>query len=158
MIVRLVTLLGTGLALVAVGTLLLAWHSRGLRPPYWEHMPSCPDSPNCAASGHASPARRVEPLLFQGETAAALDRLAAVLERQPGLVVVARGQRYLQARAHSPLLGFVDDLFFAVAPNPSSEPGVMHCFSVSRVGWWDLGANKRRLERIRRDFAAETGS
>jgi uncharacterized protein (DUF1499 family) len=44
------------------------------------------------------------------------------------------------------VLGFVDDLIFAASP----EEEVIHVRSASRTGKWDLGVNRRWVERIRK--------
>jgi uncharacterized protein (DUF1499 family) len=48
-------------------------------------------------------------------------------------------------------LGFVDDVSFAL----DAHRGVIHMRSASRAGYWDLGVNRRRLEKIRRDFRTQ---
>jgi uncharacterized protein (DUF1499 family) len=42
-------------------------------------------------------------------------------------------------------LGFVDDVSFEL----DAEAGVIHMRSASRVGYWDMGQNRKRLEKIR---------
>jgi uncharacterized protein (DUF1499 family) len=44
----------------------------------------------------------------------------------------------------------VDDLEFRLIP----EEHIIDVRSASRVGYWDLGANRRRVERIRERFQA----
>jgi uncharacterized protein (DUF1499 family) len=46
------------------------------------------------------------------------------------------------------LLGFVDDVQFS----PDRENRVVHMRSASRVGYRDLGVNRRRLEKMRSQF------
>ena len=54
-------------------------------------------------------------------------------------------RRYLHAEFKSALLGFVDDVQFMADP----AAGVIHMRSASRVGYSDLGANRKRVENIR---------
>lgn len=55
---------------------------------------------------------------------------------------------YLHAEYTSPFLRFVDDLELLVDSNAK----VIQVRSASRVGTWDLGANRRRVEGLRRRF------
>jgi uncharacterized protein (DUF1499 family) len=45
-------------------------------------------------------------------------------------------------------LGFVDDGEFYI----DETQKIIHLRSASRVGYWDLGANRRRMESIRTEF------
>jgi uncharacterized protein (DUF1499 family) len=45
-------------------------------------------------------------------------------------------------------LGFVDDVEFYV----DGSQKVIHLRSASRVGYWDLGVNRKRMESIRTEF------
>jgi uncharacterized protein (DUF1499 family) len=44
------------------------------------------------------------------------------------------------------MLGFIDDLQLQLRP----DEGLIAVRSASRVGYWDLGVNRRRVERLRR--------
>lgn len=55
-----------------------------------------------------------------------------------------RGDGYMRAEAVSFLFRFVDDVEFQILP----EDHLIHVRSASRVGYWDLGVNRRRVERI----------
>jgi uncharacterized protein (DUF1499 family) len=43
------------------------------------------------------------------------------------------------------LLGFVDDVEFYL----DESQNVIHLRSASRIGYWDLGVNRKRMESIR---------
>jgi uncharacterized protein (DUF1499 family) len=45
----------------------------------------------------------------------------------------------------------VDDVEFQLVP----EERLMHVRSASRVGYWDLGVNRRRVERLREALKRE---
>jgi len=106
-------------------------------------LPPCPRRPNCASSGHERPERRVEPITLSLPLNRALDRMDAVIARLGGKMIT-RGRDSLQAEFRT-FLGFVDDVdvFFDMYNK------TIHLRSASRLGWWDFGVNRRRLERIR---------
>lgn len=112
-------------------------------------LPECPDSPNCVSSQAKNPNRRVEPLDYKGyELNEARQVLIEVLKAQPRTEITEQSDFHLKAEAKSNLFGFVDDLDFVfVEPNK-----LIQVRSASRTGYWDLGANARRIETIRQAF------
>lgn len=110
-------------------------------------LPPCPESPNCVSSLADDPAHRVEPLGFAARPGTAVRRMAQVVEGLGGKVT-ASGEDFLHAEFRT-LLGFVDD----VAMVFDGVTGKIHLRSASRAGWWDLGVNRRRVERIRREWS-----
>jgi len=63
-----------------------------------------------------------------------------------GVRIVQRTDTYVHAECRSAVLGFVDDLQLVLRP----EEGIISVRSASRIGYWDLGVNRRRVERLRR--------
>jgi uncharacterized protein (DUF1499 family) len=113
-------------------------------------LPACPDSPNCVSSLSTDSGRYIEPLFYNGPTDTALERLVAVLGAMERMTVRAVHGRHVHAESVSRLFRFVDDVQFYF----DQDAGTIHCRSASRTGYWDLGANRRRIETIRKLFAA----
>jgi uncharacterized protein (DUF1499 family) len=105
----------------------------------------CPSSPNCVSSQAGDDAHRVAPLPFTGTAGAAIGRLTAIVRSLPRASVVTTTGTYLHAEFRSAVFRFVDDVEF-LADEPA---GVIHVRSASRVGFSDLGVNRRRIEAIR---------
>lgn len=110
----------------------------------------CPASPNCVSSD-ASPgdAHYIEPLRIEGDPGSAWQALIGHLEGQPAYTIVERRDDYLRAEARTRLLRFVDDVEFHLRP----DRGEIAMRSASRIGYSDLGANRRRLEAVRKTVA-----
>lgn len=119
-------------------------------PPAEVRLAPCPDTPNCVSSQAPDRAHRVEPLPLVGTPEQALGRLREIIEAMPRTVVEESGKGRLKARFRSLVFGFVDDLELAADP----EAGVIHVRSASRVGYSDLGVNRRRVEEIRSRYAS----
>jgi uncharacterized protein (DUF1499 family) len=64
--------------------------------------------------------------------------------------IITADEGFIHAEART-LLGFVDDVTFEV--ESGSRTILMR--SASRMGYWDLGVNRRRLETIRAAFDAK---
>jgi uncharacterized protein (DUF1499 family) len=109
---------------------------------------SCPATPNCVCSEYPGKDAYIEPLDYSGSTEEALARLKRVIAETGGLVI-AEEPGYLRAVYETQLLRFIDDMEFR---QDKSNP-VIHIRSASRVGHSDLGANRKRVEKIRAMFA-----
>ncbi|MDX1765264.1 MAG: DUF1499 domain-containing protein, partial [bacterium] len=64
----------------------------------------------------------------------------------PGTTVVEETTDYLHAECTSALFRFVDDLEFHLRPSTHT----LAVRSASRVGYSDLGVNRRRVEKLRK--------
>jgi len=148
---------GLLLALLIVPPLLSA--DRPETRPVDGHLRECPDTPNCVSSQTAREASRVEPLALApgAEPYAAFQKLLARLDSETGSLVVWRHPPAPQPTvfAHvefvTPWLRFRDDVELLLDP----EARVVHVRSASRVGYSDLGANRKRVEGLRALLAAQ---
>lgn len=118
----------------------------------------CPSAPHCVSSSAQTADQHVEPILYRGPRNAAQARLVAVLQARPRTRVVIDEPGYLRAESTSALLRFVDDLECVLRENPSGDGGLIELRSASRVGYYDFGANRDRVEAVRRAFAAAAGA
>lgn len=97
-------------------------------------------------SEHAVEYARIEPLAFTQDAALAMNRLRDVLAGWPGAHIVENNPDYLYVQFHTRWLRFVDDAEFLLDP----AARVIHVRSASRLGRKDFGANRTRIEAIRR--------
>ncbi len=107
----------------------------------------CPSSPNCVSSQSDEERHRIDPIRFSSTPAEALDRLKKVLGGMVRTGLVQETPNYLHVEFRT-FLGFVDDAEFYL----DAERKVIHVRSASRVGYWDLGLNRKRMESIRAEF------
>lgn len=107
----------------------------------------CPATPNCVCSEYPGKDTYTEPLGFVGSTEAAWARLERVIAETGGRVI-AEEPGYLRAVYETQLLRFIDDVEFRQDKNNS----MIHVRSASRMGHSDLGANRKRVEKIRAMF------
>ncbi|MBL9139861.1 MAG: DUF1499 domain-containing protein [Verrucomicrobiales bacterium] len=108
-------------------------------------LAACPDSPNCVASLAEDVAHGIEPLRFTDAPEGALERLHQLVSGLRGVRLIRREGGYVHYEFRTLVCGFIDDVEFLVDP----EKQVIHVRSASRVGYSDLGANRRRIEEIR---------
>lgn len=77
--------------------------------------------------------------------------LRRIVEQDRGATIVSTDDRALSVEYRSRIFRFVDDVDFVV----DEAAGVIHFRSASRIGYSDMGANRRRMEQIRTAFQAE---
>lgn len=109
-------------------------------------LTACPLSPNCVLSQADDERHRIAPLAFTGAPDAALTRLKQVLARRGDATVIEERPGYLRVELRTTF--FVDDGEFLL----DREQNVIQVRSASRVGYSDLGKNRRRMEEIRKAF------
>jgi uncharacterized protein (DUF1499 family) len=111
----------------------------------------CPSSPNCVSS-QATDSHFIKSLPINGEAKVAFDGLKVILERRSDTTIVAADDKEIRVEFKT-ALGFVDDGLFVL----DAENRVIHVRSASRAGYWDFGKNRRRLEKIRKEFLSQAG-
>jgi len=84
-------------------------------------------------------------------TAPSHDRLLQIIESEKRTKILTDKEDYIRVEFTSALFRFVaDDEFYLL--NEKSDETIIHVRSASRVGSSDLGANRKRIERIRSKF------
>lgn len=113
---------------------------------YDGRLRACPDSPNCVSSYATDTSHHVEPLRYTGTLNDARQAVLSVLYSMKRTRVVTETSNYIHAECKSMVFRFVDDVEFYF---DEREP-VIHVRSASRVGYSDLGVNRKRVEDFRR--------
>lgn len=111
-------------------------------------LPPCPDSPNCVSSESQDTDHYVPPLSYTGSMAEAKATLLTLFEGEPRTRIMSTTEDHLTLEITSFLFRFIDDVEFAF----DDHHKLIHVRSASRTGYWDLGVNRKRIERIRHQF------
>jgi uncharacterized protein (DUF1499 family) len=109
----------------------------------------CPESPNCVSSQGSDSAHAVAPLNYDSEAEKVIADLKMVVGSMKGATVVFESASYLHAEFQSHVFRFIDDVEFEVVDGVK----VVHVRSASRVGYYDFGVNRRRVEKIRQAWS-----
>lgn len=108
----------------------------------------CPQSPNCVCSQYPDQSHSIEPLIYKGSAGEARTRLLGVLQSMKRANIVMAGERYLHVEFTSAVFRFVDDAEFFI----DDAQKVIHMRSAARLGHYDFGVNRKRMETIREMF------
>ena len=103
----------------------------------------CPASPTCVSSRAADARHRVQPLHFTGSAGEARNAIEDAVGALGGRTVAADDE-YVRAEFRSRVFGFVDDVEWVI---DAIEERIDYR-AASRVGFSDLGANRRRMHKL----------
>jgi len=108
----------------------------------------CPSSPNCVSSRATDDKHGIAAIA--DTDGLRWPTLADKLSNMVGAKLVANQDDYIWVEFTTPIMGFVDDVEFLNDP----ESGQISIRSASRVGYSDMGANRKRIEVIRNALSA----
>lgn len=109
----------------------------------------CPQSPNCVSSQEADADHKVDPITARGDEDKVMVDLSNAIESMYGGKVIRIEGTYLYAQFTSRIMRYVDDL----ECHYDKDKGLIQIRSASRIGYSDLGANRKRVEELRVIFA-----
>jgi uncharacterized protein (DUF1499 family) len=138
--------------IITIGLFSCSGRSAGLGVKNGE-LSSCPQSPNCVSSQSTDEKHYIEPLHYEGPMREARDTILTIIRSMKRTKIIVITDEYIRAEFVSALFRFVDDVEFYF----NDESKKIHIRSVSRVGYSDLGVNRKRMEQIRVEYTALAG-
>ncbi len=113
-----------------------------------DRLAPCPESPNCVSTFASDKTHSIAPLSYLGTAIDAKQKLIKVINSLPRTRIVADKGSYIDAEFTSFLWRFVDDVEFLF--NDSAK--TIQFRSASRLGYGDMGVNRKRMETIKENF------
>lgn len=107
-----------------------------------------PKSPNAVSSQTDDATKRVAPFPFKGSLENTRTEIKKALEAYGNIVVQSEKANYLHAVSTTKWLRFKDDLEFLF----DETARMVHFRSASRVGYSDLGMNKKRYQALMKRY------
>lgn len=111
----------------------------------------CPKTQNCINSQAVGEKQYIQPIHYTGKQMEARARLLQILDSLKRTKIITAQENYIRAETTSALFRFVDDMEFYF-PEEQTDETIIHIRSASRIGSFDFGANRKRIERIRSKF------
>jgi len=122
-------------------------HTTGYRD---GQLARCPARPNCVCSQSRTDRHVIDPLAVPADMVNPMGQLLKILQQMPRVQLVSQEDHYLHLEVRTAWFRFVDDVEFYW----DQQASCIHIRSASRIGYSDLGTNRRRVKRIRRLFEA----
>lgn len=109
---------------------------------------ACPNTPNCVSTAKRPSERYISPFEYSRKREEAIAIMVEIVKELGNTKIREEKNGYLWVECSSKIFGFVDDLEIYFPP----EKKVVYIRSASRLGYSDLGVNRKRLENIRERF------
>ena len=109
-----------------------------------ESIKPCPESPNCVSTLAHDSRHAMPPLPFMGSKDQSRQRIIDIIKSLERSKIVKISNSYIHAQFRSRVFRFVDDAEFQF----DDAARIVHFRSASRVGYYDFGANRRRMSEI----------
>lgn len=106
---------------------------------------ACPASPNCVSSDATDSSHAIPPLRLAVPAEEAWPAARVAVSALARTQIVSETGNYLHAQCRSAVFGFVDDLELELRP----AQGLIAVRSASRIGFSDLGVNRRRVDALK---------
>jgi uncharacterized protein (DUF1499 family) len=107
---------------------------------------SCPSKPNCVSSAEPDDSHYTIPFILAINATEGWKGIREAVAHLPRTTVIRESGFYLHAESRSRVFEFVDDLELEL----DESTGVVGVRSASRVGYSDLGVNRKRVKRLRK--------
>jgi uncharacterized protein (DUF1499 family) len=112
----------------------------------------CPGCPNCVSSDAATgTSHYITPFALYVSAPQAWTTLREILQSQPRTKIVTHHDNYLHAEVSSRIFGFIDDMEFHLRPEQAS----IAVRSGARLGYYDFGVNRKRINKLRDQLRAK---
>lgn len=111
-------------------------------------LKGCPKSPNCVSSQAKDAQHAIEPFCLKSDPDASWPLIQDEIASMPRWVIVTATDNYIHVECKSLIFRFIDDLELYF----NSSKGIISIRSASRIGYSDFGANRRRIELLRREL------
>ena len=108
----------------------------------------CPKSPNCVLSQESDSKHQIQPIQYNVSLEAAKERLNEVIHSMYDTRIITLNEVYWHVEFTTRWLRFIDDVEFYFMESEA----LIHVRSASRLGHWDFGLNRKRVEEIRFRF------
>ena len=132
------------LFLIVIGALGCVSDTRDTHSKILTDLTPCPDSPNCVSTKSNDPGHAMPPLPYLKSGQESMDRLVDIVREMKRATIISATPSYLHVEFRSALFRFVDDVEFVL----EDSARLIHFRSASRTGYYDFGANRRRMKEI----------
>ena len=109
-----------------------------------EKLKKCPSSPNCVSSVYKEDGDHyIKPWVLHAnvDSSEAIKKIVDFLKKKENISIIKSSHHYVHVQVRTQIFKFVDDVEFQFNPDEK----VLHIRSASQTGYYDFGANRKRL-------------
>jgi len=104
----------------------------------------CPNTPNCVSTQAKGKEHKIEPIQYSGTLNEAKEKIIQIINSLKRSKIITNKENYIHAEFRTATFRFVDDVEFLFEDNEK----VIHFRSRARLGYSDMGVNRKRMEKI----------
>ena len=108
----------------------------------------CSSSPNCVSTQSTSEKHKMDPIKFEGNLEDAKSKIISIIKSLKRSKIIVETENYLHLEFRTAVWRFVDDVEFYF----DAAEKVIHFRSAARLGYSDMGVNRKRMENIKKSF------
>lgn len=105
----------------------------------------CPKSPNCVSTQSTDEKHRMEPIQYSSTVDEAKVKIKNIITSFKRTKLITETDNYLHFEFRTATFKFVDDVEFYL----DDKEKLIHFRSAARLGWSDMGVNRKRMGKIR---------
>lgn len=108
-------------------------------------LAECSSKPNCVSSMTKDKTHFIEPFVYSGDYNKTRTVIIEIIKSQDRADIISDTDNYIHAVFKSKLFRFADDVEFLM----DDKNKIIHVRSASRIGYSDMGVNRKRIESLR---------
>jgi uncharacterized protein (DUF1499 family) len=108
----------------------------------------CPKSPNCVSTQATDEKQKMEPINYSGDLEDAKAKIIDIINSLKRSKIITNEENYIHIEFRTATFRFVDDVEFLF----DDKEKVIHFRSRARMGYSDMGVNRKRMEKITKLF------
>jgi uncharacterized protein (DUF1499 family) len=108
----------------------------------------CPKSPNCVSTQATDEKQKMEPINYSGSLEDANRKIITIINSLKRSKVITNEENYIHIEFRTATFRFVDDVEFLF----DDKEKIIHFRSRARMGYSDMGVNRKRMENITKLF------
>jgi uncharacterized protein (DUF1499 family) len=108
----------------------------------------CPKSPNCVSTQAIDENQKIEPIKYSGSLEDAKGKILSIINSLKRSKIITNEENYIHVEFRTATFRFVDDVEFLF----DDKEKVIHFRSRARMGYSDMGVNRKRMEEITKLF------
>jgi len=110
----------------------------------------CPSSPNCISTQSPKDDKEhyMDPIKYTGTKKEVMEKIIRVVKSMARTTIIKEEDNYLHVEYRTEKMKFVDDVEFYI----DEENKLIHFRSASRIGYSDLGLNRKRMTEFKERY------
>ena len=108
----------------------------------------CPKSPNCVSTQAIDEKQKMEPINYSGDLEDAKTKIISIINSLKRSKIITNEENYIHIEFRTATFRFVDDVEFLF----DDKEKVIHFRSRARMGYSDMGVNRKRMEKVKNLF------